>query len=400
MGDISLSSNPLAAYNHRHAPADRTQDSSRVSPFTADSLRKATCLEPDAFHITLALERRRAERSRKPFFLMLLDANQYNDKRAGEKILRRAALGLTPSIRETDLLGWYAPGTILGAIFTEVGDDAPELIANVLRAKSEILLRKTLGREQTEKIRMSLHVFPESWGPEQTRWTADPKLYPDVHSQAPRKKTSLAIKRAMDVAGSTALLLILSPLLAVIALAIKFSSKGPVLFAQERLGQFGMRFKCLKFRTMHSNCDPKLHQDYVQKFIAGKDAGSQQASDTSGIYKITDDPRVTRIGRFLRRTSLDELPQFWNVLRGEMSLVGPRPPVPYEFELYDIWHRRRVLEIKPGVTGLWQVSGRSRTQFDDMVRLDLRYCNSWSLWLDLKILLATPGAVFSGDGAY
>jgi len=109
---------------------------------------------------------------------------------------------------------------------------------------------------------------------------------------------------------------------------------------------------------------------------------------------------VTPLGRFLRRTSLDEFPQFWNVLRGEMSLVGPRPALRYEFEAYDFWHRRRVLEVKPGVTGLWQVVGRSRTSFDDMVRMDLRYCQRWSLWLDLKILLATPMAVFTGHGAY
>ena len=118
------------------------------------------------------------------------------------------------------------------------------------------------------------------------------------------------------------------------------------------------------------------------------------------MFKITDDPRVTPVGRFLRRTSLDELPQFLNVLLGEMSLVGPRPPLPYEVEAYDVWHRRRLLEARPGITGLWQVNGRSRTKFDDMVRLDLQYARKQSLWLDLKILLRTPAAVVSGDGAY
>ena len=113
-----------------------------------------------------------------------------------------------------------------------------------------------------------------------------------------------------------------------------------------------------------------------------------------------NDSRITRVGKFLRKTSLDEFPQFWNVLRGEMSLVGPRPPLPYEFEAYDVWHRRRILDVKPGVTGLWQVLGRSRTSFDDMVRMDLQYCQRWSLWLDLKLILATPLAVFTGYGAY
>jgi len=150
---------------------------------------------------------------------------------------------------------------------------------------------------------------------------------------------------------------------------------------------------------MYTNNDPKIHRDYVERFIAGK---AKEARNQSGsvVYKIMNDPRVTPAGRWLRKLSLDELPQFWNVLRGDMSLVGPRPPVAYEFRVYDIWHRRRVLEVKPGVTGLWQVSGRSRTSFDDMVRLDLRYSQSWSLWLDLKILAATPRAVFTGDGAY
>ena len=150
---------------------------------------------------------------------------------------------------------------------------------------------------------------------------------------------------------------------------------------------------------MYTNNDPKIHQEYVQQFIAGKDGLDKSEKSEKPVYKLTNDPRVTSIGRFLRKTSLDELPQFWNVLRGDMSLVGPRPPVPYEFEVYDIWHRRRVLEVKPGVTGLWQVSGRNRMLFDEMVRLDLRYCQTWSLWLDLKILFATPRAVFNGDGA-
>ena len=138
---------------------------------------------------------------------------------------------------------------------------------------------------------------------------------------------------------------------------------------------------------------------YVQSLIAG--TAKANASDGNGeaVYKLTRDPRITSFGAFLRKTSLDELPQFMNVLRGEMSLVGPRPPVPYEVKAYDVWHRRRLLEAKPGITGLWQVTGRSRTTFDEMVRLDLRYARTCSLWNDLKILAATPAAVLSGRGA-
>jgi lipopolysaccharide/colanic/teichoic acid biosynthesis glycosyltransferase len=146
---------------------------------------------------------------------------------------------------------------------------------------------------------------------------------------------------------------------------------------------------------MRVDNDPTIHQEYVKEFIAGNCAAKATATGQS-IYKITADPRVTTVGRLLRRTSLDEFPQFFNVLLGDMSLVGPRPPVPYEFENYDIWHRRRMMETKPGITGLWQVEGRSKVTFDEMVRLDIRYSRSWSLWLDLKILIRTPRAVFLG----
>jgi len=178
---------------------------------------------------------------------------------------------------------------------------------------------------------------------------------------------------------------------------VKLKSSGPVFFEQERVGQNMKPFRMLKFRTMHANVDHKLHHDYVTRFIHS--SGDAQAGDTPGVFKITNDPRVTPIGGFLRKTSLDELPQLLNVLRGDMSLVGPRPPLPYEVEQYKPWHCRRVLEAKPGITGLWQVTGRSRTTFDEMVRLDLRYARTCSIWNDIKILLATPAAVFSGKGA-
>jgi lipopolysaccharide/colanic/teichoic acid biosynthesis glycosyltransferase len=153
----------------------------------------------------------------------------------------------------------------------------------------------------------------------------------------------------------------------------------------------------LKFRTMHAGVDAAPHQQFVTAFIKSGDQALATGSDH--IFKLTNDPRVTRIGHFLRTTSLDELPQFLNVLKGDMSLVGPRPPLPYEIEQYQRWHMRRVLEAKPGITGLWQVSGRSRTTFDGMVRLDLRYARTRCLWTDIKILLATPSAVITGKGA-
>jgi lipopolysaccharide/colanic/teichoic acid biosynthesis glycosyltransferase len=143
--------------------------------------------------------------------------------------------------------------------------------------------------------------------------------------------------------------------------------------------------------------DHSVHRDYVTKLIS---KGAVADASEGKVYKLTGDKRITRLGRFLRKTSLDELPQFINVLRGEMSLVGPRPPIPYELAAYQTWHRRRLLEVKPGITGLWQVMGRSSVDFDAMVRLDLKYAMSWTPWLDLKILLRTPMAVIRGSGAY
>lgn len=354
-------------------------------------------LEESVFHSMLTLERRRAERSHKPFVLMLLDANL--ESGAAQDILNQAVDIVVASKRETDLIGWYKDGSILGIIFAEVSLSGESPITDTLRNKVETLFIKHLGRERSSQIAISVHIFPESNDKNGSGWVADSKLYPDLKRKVSRKRLPLVIKRAIDIVGSGALLLALSPFLGMIMAMIKLTSKGPVIYKQDRLGQFGARFKCLKFRTMYTNNDPKIHQEYVQQFIAGKDGLDKSEGAGKPVYKLVKDPRITSVGGFLRKTSLDELPQFWNVLRGDMSLVGPRPPVPYEFEVYDIWHRRRVLEVKPGVTGLWQVSGRSRTRFDEMVRLDLRYCRTWSIWLDVKILLATPKAVMNGDGA-
>ena len=171
------------------------------------------------------------------------------------------------------------------------------------------------------------------------------------------------MKRAMDITGSLIALVLLSPLLLVIALTIKLTSKGPVFSRQKRVGQYGVPFVFLKFRSMYVNNDASIHKEYVKRLIAGN-AQKHSVGSGKGVYKLTKDSRITRIGGFLRRTSLDELPQFINVLKGEMSLVGPRPAIAYEVEAYDIWQRRRVLEAKPGITGLWQMNGRSRIKFE------------------------------------
>jgi lipopolysaccharide/colanic/teichoic acid biosynthesis glycosyltransferase len=234
---------------------------------------------------------------------------------------------------------------------------------------------------------------------------SNPMLYPDFSDQDDRRKYGFAVKRLIDVVVSSIGLVLSAPIFLGVAALIKLTSEGPVFFRQQRIGQHGTPFTFLKFRTMFTNNDHSLHKEFVKKLIAGQvGSGSNGNGNGSGnghgVYKIKSDPRITRIGSFLRRSSLDELPQLINVLKGEMSLVGPRPPVAYEVEAYDIWHRGRLMEAKPGITGLWQVNGRSRVKFDEMVRLDIRYARTWSLWLDIKILLRTPHAVLLGEGAY
>ncbi|MHB1004888.1 MAG: undecaprenyl-phosphate glucose phosphotransferase [Chloroflexota bacterium] len=195
------------------------------------------------------------------------------------------------------------------------------------------------------------------------------------------------VKRTTDVAIATLALLVLSPVMLLAAAAIKVDSPGPVLFRQLRTGRGGREFWFYKFRSMRADAE-EVFWDLVE-----------QNEATGPIFKIKNDPRVTRVGRFIRRTSIDELPQLLNVLKGDMSLVGPRPPIPHEVERYEPWHRRR-LDVPPGITGLWQVSGRSLLTFDEMVLLDLWYIENWSLWLDLKIILRTVPAVLFVRGAF
>jgi Sugar transferases involved in lipopolysaccharide synthesis len=356
-------------------------------------------LSEDAFVSMLYLERRRAERAQKRFVLVLVDVKRALDEGNKSRTLAKIAMALTNSTRETDILGWYLENNLIGIIGTELGETAPKIIHERLLEKFRSSFQHTVGKEKSSKISVSFHFFPEEYGKSDSNAAANVALYPDISRKEDSRKLAFGIKRAMDVFGSASALLLFSPVLAAIAVAVKLTSKGPVLFRQERLGQYGQTFTFLKFRSMYTNCDAKIHQEYVNQFIAGEVA-ENNADGKKAVFKIQQDPRVTSVGRFLRKTSLDELPQFLNVLRGEMSLVGPRPPIAYEFHAYDLWHRRRVLEIKPGITGLWQVEGRSRTRFDDMVRLDLKYARGWSLWLDVKILIQTPSAVFSGDGAH
>jgi exopolysaccharide biosynthesis polyprenyl glycosylphosphotransferase len=203
-------------------------------------------------------------------------------------------------------------------------------------------------------------------------------------------------KRTSDIVIASFTLALLSPFWLLIALLIKIDSEGPIFYAQERVGMDGRIFLVYKFRTMRVDADSEIHREYQRKFIAGN-AEANVGDAKKPAYKLRDDPRITGVGRVLRRLSLDEVPQLFNVLRGDMSVVGPRPPIPYEVEAYELRHRKR-LDMKPGLTGLWQVSGRNRLPFEEMVKLDLFYIENWSLLFDLKIVLRTVLVLLRGDG--
>jgi exopolysaccharide biosynthesis polyprenyl glycosylphosphotransferase len=350
----------------------------------------------DYFQEILYLERKRRERSGRPMLVMLFDVMRVpeRDKNALVKELAHALFSLT---RETDIKGWYSEDSVVGLIFTEMNKFDKATMLKKIRSG----LAVALSPAQMEQIEISLHVFPRDEEKKSPDLPANPVLYSDVNRKYDSQKGPFFAKRIIDIIGSIVGLTLFAPFFLVIPLLIKLTSRGPVFFRQERMGLYGKKFTFLKFRTMQVNNDSCVHQEYVKKLIAGE-AESNEGGTSCGkpVYKITNDNRVTSIGRFLRKTSLDELPQFINVLRGDMSLVGPRPPIPYEVENYDIWHLRRVIEIKPGITGLWQVKGRSSTTFNEMVRLDIQYSREWTIWLDLKILFMTPWAVFKGKGAY
>ncbi|MFN0086031.1 MAG: sugar transferase [Blastocatellia bacterium] len=216
--------------------------------------------------------------------------------------------------------------------------------------------------------------------------------------EEPLSSTARFLKRSIDLIVSALILLLTAPLWIVIAIAIKWESRGksgrgPILYRQERVGMDGHIFQIYKFRSMRNDVQvDQAHREYMERMIRGADDANLGTEEKPN-YKFINDHRLMRVGRFLRRTSLDELPQVFNVLRGEMSLVGPRPPIPYEVECYETWHRKR-LDVKPGLTGLWQVSGRYRLSFEQMVQLDIYYIENWSLWLDLKIILKTLPALF------
>lgn len=370
------------------------------SPFDSRTAFRREALSEPAFLRMIAIERKRTERSKEAFLLMLMENGGSQELKAAEQILGRILETLLPTSRETDVIGWYKDGEVAGVMFTGLAsDDRNALLDTILKRVSSLLCDK-LAFEDTDQIRISFHFYPDDWDHTKPGCPINSILYPDLFMRSNKEKALLMLKRAIDIVGSAAALIVCLPLLYAIAIAIKLTSEGPVLFRQRRIGQYGERFTLLKFRSMQKGNDNSVHKEFVMKLIKSDESLDPGSANGENVFKIVNDSRITTVGRCLRKFSLDELPQFYNVLVGEMSLVGPRPPLLYELKAYQPWHRRRILDFKPGITGLWQVSARSTVAFDEMVRLDLQYASSWSPWLDIKILLRTPIVVIKGAGAH
>jgi len=254
--------------------------------------------------------------------------------------------------------------------------------------------------EKLQKLQVRVHVIPDIFA------LSFPNAQLDGFGGIPVLDLGLAGMQGMERFGkrifdnliASIILVVISPILLAIAVLIKLDTPGPLIYRQKRIGENGKPFVMYKFRSMRVDADPSIHQEYVTRLIKENLDPKQIKENGRNGLKMENDPRITRVGRFIRKTSLDELPQFFNVVRGEMSLVGPRPSLPYELEQYQDWHKRR-LETLPGITGLWQVRGRNQVSFDEMVRMDLEYIQHQSIWMDLLILLRTPWVVISARGA-
>ena len=339
------------------------------------------------FTNALRIEKLRANRSRSALSIALFYFK--GDTESDENSIHDFLRSLLKYTRETDIKGWVDQD-VIGLIL-------PDTDKNGLQR----CIEKIKNGDGNGQYPVVTATYPDFLFERLLAETENPPdIFPIELDETQHSNVfSRFGKRCIDIAGSLAAIVMFSPLMLLTALAVQLDSPGSAIFAQIRLAKRGRRFHFLKFRSMVSNCDDKTHREYVTSLIKGEHEKINQGNGEQALYKMTSDPRITHVGKFIRKTSIDELPQLFNVLKGDMSLVGPRPPLPYEVENYEPWHLRRILEVKPGITGLWQVDGRSKTSFDDMVRLDLKYALNWSLWLDMKILLKTVRSVIRTNGA-
>jgi len=328
-------------------------------------------------------EKRRSERSNAALSIVLyrIDANEGGRK--AERLLEV----LHETKRETDVLG-HVGDNMIAVLCPDTDDQGTKVFMRKIEEQAGELSFKATAATYPDQIFENLAQVAG------TQSAFQPFLVPETAG-----RRVYALKRAIDIVGSLVALIVLGPLMLVTSAAILMNSRGPVIFKQTRLGRNGVPFTFYKFRSMAVNVDDGIHRRFVADLIKGAQPAGAAAEPKPSPYKLQADPRVTQVGRFIRKTSIDELPQLFNVLKGDMSLVGPRPPIPYETENYQSWHLRRLLTLRPGITGLWQVEGRSRVTFNEMVRMDLRYIRDCSFALDMKILLKTVMVVIRCTGA-
>jgi exopolysaccharide biosynthesis polyprenyl glycosylphosphotransferase len=356
-----------------------------VDPFASDVV--AETLSAQQFAKQLQVEKRRADRTKLPLSLVIIRVDP--ERGGGFAAVTELLEVVGGSKRETDIFGHIGKDRVGLLLPHTNAPGAAVFIDNIAKRASRLpisISSATYPDEVFDNLMSDAHELPDTLA-----------LLFDEKNELGRLPA--VAKRTLDVVGALLALVLFSPIMVVIAITVAVTSPGPVIFRQLRLGKRGVPFVFYKFRSMRTGADDRIHREYVASLIDGKHDQLNQGDGQKPLYKMTSDPRITPVGRVIRKTSLDELPQLFNVLKGDMSLVGPRPPLPYEAEKYQAWHLRRVLQIRPGITGLWQVEGRSTTSFDDMVRLDLRYIRDCSLWLDLKLLLKTVLVVLRREGA-
>ena len=342
-------------------------------------------LRSDDFAHAVHRETRRSERSGAPLSIVRYAVDGVD----GDSLHFERLLGiLQGSKRETDFLGHVSTDTLVILCPDTDATGARGLIAKLAPLVAEM---PVLAATATFPEHLFESLTGASTSGEAIKLFTTPQALVD-------RLGSYQLKRSLDFLSALVALLFFGPIMLVVALIVAATSRGPVIFRQQRLGKGGVPFTFYKFRSMVVDVDDRIHREYMAQLIRGQDAASAPDAGPA-TYKMKSDPRVTRIGRIIRMTSIDELPQLFNVLKGDMSMVGPRPPIPYEAAHYEPWHLRRILIAKPGITGLWQVDGRSRVTFSEMVRMDLRYIRHCSLWLDLKIMVKTIAVVLRCSGA-
>jgi len=340
----------------------------------------------EAFLNDLHREKRRAERSQAPLSMVLyrIGGASTESARQAEQLVEL----LYREKRVTDFIG-------------HVGDDMVAVLCPDTDGSGvKGFMQKIDSKADSLPFAAVAATYPDDLFDSIANGTHTPRDIQPFMAAEPMDQRGRAypLKRMLDISGALAALCLLAPLMAVVAIAVAVSSRGPVIFKQTRVGKGGFPFTFYKFRSMRTDADDRIHRDFVANLIQSGDA-PPTADGMAGPFKLKADPRFTPVGRLIRKTSIDELPQLFNVLKGDMSLVGPRPPIPYEAAKYQAWHLRRLLSVNPGMTGIWQVEGRSRVPFNEMVRMDLRYIRNCSLGLDLRILAKTVPAVLSCDGA-